>query len=66
MKTIHTIGILGGGQLGMMLAQAALKLGLRCVFGRRTKRTCQPVRSSLHHQRAGRFHQGVGRIHPRI
>ncbi|OOR92472.1 5-(carboxyamino)imidazole ribonucleotide synthase [Moraxella caviae] len=32
MKTIHTIGILGGGQLGMMLAQAALKLGLRCVF----------------------------------
>lgn len=27
-----TIGILGGGQLGMMLAQAALKLGHRCVF----------------------------------
>lgn len=29
---IKTIGILGGGQLGMMLAQAALPLGLRCVF----------------------------------
>lgn len=31
-QTIHTIGILGGGQLGMMLAQAALPLGYRCVF----------------------------------
>ena len=30
--SIKTIGILGGGQLGMMLAQAALKLGYRCVF----------------------------------
>lgn len=30
--SIKTIGILGGGQLGMMLAQAALKLGHRCVF----------------------------------
>ncbi|WP_083101576.1 5-(carboxyamino)imidazole ribonucleotide synthase [Faucicola atlantae] len=29
---IKTIGILGGGQLGLMLAQAALPLGLRCVF----------------------------------
>lgn len=29
---IKTIGILGGGQLGFMLAQAALPLGLRCVF----------------------------------
>lgn len=29
---IKTIGILGGGQLGMMLAQAALPLGYRCVF----------------------------------
>lgn len=27
-----TLGILGGGQLGMMLAQSALKLGHRCVF----------------------------------
>lgn len=27
-----TIGILGGGQLGMMLAAAALPLGYRCVF----------------------------------
>ena len=31
-QTIHTIGILGGGQLGMMLAQAALPLGYQCVF----------------------------------
>lgn len=31
-NSIKTIGILGGGQLGMMLAQAALKLGYRCVF----------------------------------
>ncbi|MFB6348244.1 5-(carboxyamino)imidazole ribonucleotide synthase [Moraxella sp. ZJ142] len=31
-STIKTIGILGGGQLGMMLAQAALQLGYRCVF----------------------------------
>lgn len=31
-QTIHTIGILGGGQLGMMLAQAAIPLGYRCVF----------------------------------
>ncbi len=29
---IKTIGILGGGQLGLMLAQAALPLGIRCVF----------------------------------
>ena len=27
-----TVGILGGGQLGRMLAQAALPLGIRCVF----------------------------------
>lgn len=27
-----TIGIFGGGQLGMMLAQSALRLGFRCVF----------------------------------
>lgn len=31
-RTIRTIGILGGGQLGMMLAQAALPLGYQCVF----------------------------------
>lgn len=31
-QTIRTIGILGGGQLGMMLAQAAMPLGYRCVF----------------------------------
>ena len=31
-QTIRTIGILGGGQLGMMLAEAALPLGYRCVF----------------------------------
>ncbi|WP_351118881.1 5-(carboxyamino)imidazole ribonucleotide synthase [Psychrobacter sp. SMN/5/1215-MNA-CIBAN-0208] len=31
-QTIHTIGILGGGQLGMMLAQAAMPLGYQCVF----------------------------------
>lgn len=31
-QKIRTIGILGGGQLGMMLAEAALPLGYRCVF----------------------------------
>ncbi len=31
-QTIRTIGILGGGQLGMMLAEAAMPLGYRCVF----------------------------------
>lgn len=31
-QSIHTIGILGGGQLGMMLAEAAIPLGYRCVF----------------------------------
>ena len=31
-QTICTIGILGGGQLGMMLAEAALPLGYQCVF----------------------------------
>ena len=31
-QTIRTIGILGGGQLGMMLAQAAIPLGYQCVF----------------------------------
>ena len=31
-QTIRTIGILGGGQLGMMLAQAAMPLGYHCVF----------------------------------
>lgn len=31
-SSINTIGILGGGQLGMMLAAAALPLGYRCVF----------------------------------
>lgn len=28
----QTLGILGGGQLGMMLAQSALQLGHQCVF----------------------------------
>jgi len=31
-QTIRTIGILGGGQLGMMLAEAALPLGYQCIF----------------------------------
>ena len=31
-STPKTIGILGGGQLGMMLAQSALQLGYQCVF----------------------------------
>lgn len=31
-QTIRTIGILGGGQLGMMLAEAAIPLGYHCVF----------------------------------
>lgn len=31
-QTIQTIGILGGGQLGMMLAQSAIPLGYQCVF----------------------------------
>lgn len=30
--SVSTIGIFGGGQLGRMLAQAALPLGLRCTF----------------------------------
>ena len=29
---VKTVGVLGGGQLGMMLAEAALPLGIRCVF----------------------------------
>ncbi len=29
---IKTIGILGGGQLGMMLAEPAMQLGYRCIF----------------------------------
>lgn len=29
---VKTVGILGGGQLGMMLAESALALGIRCVF----------------------------------
>ncbi|MBP9773021.1 MAG: 5-(carboxyamino)imidazole ribonucleotide synthase [Candidatus Peribacteraceae bacterium] len=32
MSQIQTIGILGGGQLGMMLGESAKKLGLMCVF----------------------------------
>ena len=32
MSRVHTIGIFGGGQLGRMMAQAALPLGLRCTF----------------------------------
>lgn len=32
MTEINTIGIFGGGQLGRMLAQAALPLGVRCTF----------------------------------
>lgn len=31
-KQVSTIGIFGGGQLGRMLAQAALPLGLHCSF----------------------------------
>lgn len=31
-NSVKTIGILGGGQLGRMLAQAALPLDIRCVF----------------------------------
>ena len=30
--TSLTLGILGGGQLGMMLAQSALQLGYQCIF----------------------------------
>lgn len=29
---IKTVGIFGGGQLGLMLAESALPLGIRCVF----------------------------------
>lgn len=29
---VKTVGLLGGGQLGLMLAEAALPLGIRCVF----------------------------------
>ena len=29
---IQTIGILGGGQLGMMLAESAMQLGYTCIF----------------------------------
>lgn len=29
---VKTVGILGGGQLGLMLAQSVLPLGIRCVF----------------------------------
>lgn len=29
---IKTVGIFGGGQLGMMLAQSAIPLGIRCIF----------------------------------
>lgn len=32
MSTVDTIGVFGGGQLGRMMAQAALPLGLRCTF----------------------------------
>jgi 5-(carboxyamino)imidazole ribonucleotide synthase len=32
MSAVQTIGIFGGGQLGRMMAQAALPLGLRCTF----------------------------------
>ncbi len=32
MKTVSTIGVFGGGQLGRMMAQAALPLGVRCTF----------------------------------
>ncbi len=30
--SLPTLGIFGGGQLGRMLAQAALPLGIRCAF----------------------------------
>ena len=30
--SVKTIGMLGGGQLGLMLAAAALPLGIRTVF----------------------------------
>lgn len=30
--TVKTVGILGGGQLGLMLAESALPLGIRCAF----------------------------------
>lgn len=32
MSAVQTIGVFGGGQLGRMMAQAALPLGLRCTF----------------------------------
>ncbi|MEC7120085.1 MAG: 5-(carboxyamino)imidazole ribonucleotide synthase [Pseudomonadota bacterium] len=32
MSKVSTIGVFGGGQLGRMMAQAALPLGLRCTF----------------------------------
>lgn len=30
--SVKTVGILGGGQLGLMLAESALALGIRCAF----------------------------------
>lgn len=30
--SVKTVGILGGGQLGLMLAESALPFGIRCVF----------------------------------
>ena len=30
-KTTHTVGILGGGQLAMMMAQAATKIGVKTI-----------------------------------
>jgi phosphoglycerate dehydrogenase-like enzyme len=37
LKPGDTIGILGGGQLGRMLAMAAARLGLKCRCFRRTR-----------------------------
>ena len=52
-QTIRTIGILGGGQLGMMLAAAALPLGYRCVFfRRRPKLSCLFVWSGIYQRAA--------------
>lgn len=40
MSTGSTLGILGAGQLGRMLAEAALPLGVRCVFLDPTSEPC--------------------------
>jgi len=55
-----TVGILGSGQLGRMLAMAALKIGLRChIYAPEAEAPAYDAASARTHRRALRRRGGA-------